>query len=58
MSTQTLSGVGTIFKRWNGATWDDIAEVRAIVGPSASKDTIDVTSFQSLDGTREFTGGF
>lgn len=58
MANDVLAGVGTLFKRWSGTEWQPMAEVRAIVGPSANKDTVDVTHLASLDGTREFISGF
>lgn len=53
-----FSGVGTTFRRWNGASWDAIAEVNSISGPTMSRDTIDVTSLDSTGGYREFIAGF
>lgn len=53
-----IAGVGAQFFRWSGADWDAIAEVRAIIGPSANRDTVDVTSLGTLDGYREFAAGF
>ena len=54
-----FSGVGTTFRRWDGtSTWDDIAEVNSISGPSMSRDTIDVTTLDSTGGYREFIPGF
>lgn len=57
MSNAT-AGVGTIFQRWSGSAWVNIAEVNTITGPSMSRDTIDVTSLSSTGGYREFIGGF
>jgi predicted secreted protein len=53
-----IAGVGTQFYRWNGDDWFAIAEVRAIVGPSMSKDTVNVTSLDTQDGYNEFVSGF
>ena len=54
-----FSGVGTQFRRWDGSsTWDAIAEVNSISGPTMSRDTIDVTSLDSSGGYREFIAGF
>jgi len=58
MAGDVLAGVGTVFKRWDGNDWQPMAEVRAIIGPSANKDTVDVTHLASLDGSREFISGF
>ena len=53
-----IAGVGAQFYRWNGNDWDAIAEVRAIVGPAMNKDTINVTSLDTIDGYDEFASGF
>ena len=57
MST-AKAGVGTLFRRWSGSAWDNIAEINSISGPNMSRDTIDVTSLDSTGGYREFIGGF
>ena len=58
MASNALSGIGTVFQRWNTAlstpAWEKIAEVSNIEGPSMSRDTIDVTNLDSTDGYREF----
>jgi predicted secreted protein len=54
MASAAISGVGTVFKR-NAVA---LAEVNTITGPSRTRDTIDVTSLDSLSGYREFIGGF
>ena len=58
MGSQAFAGVGTKFQRWNGATWDDIAEVNAIEGPGMTKDTLEVTSLDTDAGSNEFITGF
>ena len=58
MGSQAFAGVGTKFQRWNGATWDDIAEVNAIEGPGMTKDTLEVTSLDTDAGYNEFITGF
>lgn len=57
-SSNAISGVGTVFQRFNGTTWDKIAEVNSISGPSMTRDFIDVTSLDSTGGFREFITGF
>ncbi len=52
------AGVGTLFRRWSGAAWVNIAEINSISGPNMTRDTIDVTSLDSTGGYREFIGGF
>ena len=56
--SDAIAGVGTKFRRWNGANWVNIAEINSIDGPGKSRDTIDVTSLDSTGGYREFIGGF
>lgn len=56
--SNAIAGVGTKFRRWNGANWVDIAEINSITGPNKTRDTIDVTSLDSTGGYREFIGGF
>ena len=61
MPSQAVSGVGTSFKRSDGASspaFVSIAEVNSITGPSMTRETIDVTSLDSTDGYREFIAGF
>ena len=58
MGSQAFAGVGTKFQRWNGATWDDVAEVNAIEGPGMTKDTLEVTSLDTDAGYNEFITGF
>jgi len=53
-----IAGVGTVFRRYNGTTWDVIAEVNSITGPGMTRDFIDVTSLDSTGGYREFIAGF
>lgn len=58
MASNAVAGVGTLFRRWSGSAWVNIAEINSISGPSMSRDTIDVTSLDSTGGYREFIGGF
>lgn len=58
MPSNAISGVGTRFRRWNGAAWQDIAEINSISGPNMSRDTFDVTSLSSTGGYREKKPGF
>lgn len=58
MASNAVSGVGTKFYRWNGSSWDALAEVNSISGPGKTRDFIDVTSLDSTGGYREFIGGF
>lgn len=60
MASKAIVGVGTKFRRWNTTLvkWENIAEISSITGPSMSRDTIDVTSMDSLGGYREFIPGF
>jgi predicted secreted protein len=56
--SNAISGVGTQFRKWDGNSWERIAEVTNISGPAMSRETIDVTSLDSTDGYREFIGSF
>lgn len=58
MASAAFAGVGTLFRRWSGSAWVNIAEVNSISGPSMSRETIDVTSLDSIGGYREFIAGF
>jgi predicted secreted protein len=58
MASTAIAGVGTEFKRWSGSAWVPIAEINSITGPGMTRDTIDVTSLDSLSGYREFIPGF
>ena len=57
-SSNAISGVGTVFQRWNGSAWVKLAEVNSISGPSMTRDFIDVTSLDSTGGFREFITSF
>ena len=58
MSSNAISGVGTQFRRWDASSseggWVKLAEIKSISGPGKSRETIDVTSLDSVDGYREF----
>jgi predicted secreted protein len=58
--SNAIAGVGTQFRRWNttSGAWVALAEVNSISGPTMSRDTIDVTSLDSIGGYREFIAGF
>lgn len=60
MASSAISGVGTVFQRWNTSSglWVKLAEVNSISGPSMTRDFIDVTSLDSTGGYREFIAGF
>ena len=59
MASSAMSGVGTIFRRWDGSSaWVNLAEINSIDGPTMSRETIDVTSLDSSGGYREFIAGF
>jgi len=60
MSSNAVSGVGTLFRRWDTTTsaWVNIAEINDITGPGKTRATIDVTSLDSTGGYREFIAGF
>ncbi len=56
--SNAIAGVGTLFRRWDGSNWVNVAEINSITGPGMSRDTIDVTSLDSTGGYREFIAGF
>jgi len=58
MASTAVAGVGTLFRRWSGSGWVNLAEINSITGPGMSRDTIDVTSLDSTGGYREFITGF
>lgn len=58
MASQAVSGVGTIFHKWDGSKWVTISEITSIKGPGMKRDTIEVTSMDSLGGYKEFIAGF
>jgi predicted secreted protein len=60
MASKAKAGAGTLFRRWNTTRteWENIAEINSITGPGMSRDTIDVTSLDSVGGYRELIAGF
>lgn len=58
MASNAVSGVGTQFRRWDGDSWENLAEINSITGPTMTRDFIDVTSLDSTGGYREFITGF
>lgn len=63
MASKAVSGVGTIFRRWNPLVasankWQAISEITSISGPGKSRETIDVTSLDSVGGYKEFIASF
>jgi predicted secreted protein len=63
MSSKAISGVGTIFRRWNplkegSNKWENLSEITAITGPDKSRQTIDVTNLDSTGGYSEFIASF
>jgi len=53
-----VTGVGAVFQRWDGNKWISIADINAIIGPGARRDSIDTTTFDTEEGYREFISGF
>lgn len=58
MATTAISGVGVEFHRWNSSSWDAISEITSIKGPGMKRETIEVTSIDSVGGWKEFIAGF
>lgn len=55
--SNAVSGIGTLFRRWDGSDWVSMAEITSITGPGMTRATIDVTSLDSTGGYRESIGG-
>ena len=57
--SNAIAALGIVFSRWNttSSSWEPISEISGIGGPGKSRDTIEVTHFQSLDSYREYIGG-
>ena len=51
-----ITGKGASFNRWDGSAWVAIANIKSIGGPSATRETVDVTTLDSSGGYREFIG--
>lgn len=57
MATNAKIGYGSVFAIWDGAAYDDVAEVTAITWPGYSRDAIDATHMASPDTFREYIPG-
>jgi predicted secreted protein len=55
--SNSKAGVGTIFRRWSGSDWANIAEIKGITGPNKSRNVISVTSLDSTAGYEEIIAG-
>ena len=55
-----ISGVGTIFRRWDTTTgaWVNLGNITNIDGPNKSKSSIDTTALDTAGGYRTKIGGF
>ena len=56
--SNAVNSIGTTFQKWVASAWTTIAEVTGITGPGMSRDMIDVTNLDSVQGYREFIAGF
>ncbi len=58
MPNVAVTGKGTIFNRWDTGTsaWVAVGNINSISGPTASRETVDVTTLDSAGGYREFIG--
>lgn len=54
-----ITGIGTTFNRSTdgGSTYNPIALVYGISGPSMSREMVEITTYDSVDGYREKIGG-
>ena len=50
-------GLGAIFSRYNGTTYDVIGEVVNITPPSVTKETIETTELNPANGFNTYIGG-
>ncbi|MGQ4834719.1 MAG: hypothetical protein ACP6IS_12610 [Candidatus Asgardarchaeia archaeon] len=59
-AVEGITGVGTVFRRWNTSTslWEAIAGITNIGGPSTSRETHDTTALDTTGGYRTFLTGF
>ncbi len=57
-TSKAIAGIGTLFRRWDGANWVDIAEIINLAGPSMTRNTIPVVTLDSADGYIEYLSGF
>lgn len=53
--SDVVAGIGTLFKRWNGLSYEDIAEVVSIDNEK-TRNMVDVTSLSSTEGYKESIG--
>jgi predicted secreted protein len=57
-----ITGIGTKFNRWDAdatssaGAWVTLSYINNIGGPDATRETVDVTTLDSVDGYREFIG--
>lgn len=52
-----ITGIGTKFQRHNGSALADVAKVFNLSGPTMSRDMVETTTYDSVDGYREKMGG-
>lgn len=52
-----ITGIGTKFQRHDGTDYADVALVYGISGPSMSREIVDITTYDSIEGYREKIGG-
>jgi predicted secreted protein len=54
-----ITGQGTEFRRWDSGagTWEKMADIQNINGPTMTRDTIDVTTLDTTGGYRKFIAG-
>lgn len=54
MTTKAITGVGIQFQREDGSVFTTLAEITGFRGPDKEREVVDVTSFDSTGGYREF----
>jgi len=57
MSSNAIASMGTKLYRYGSSAWAAIAEITGIEGPSKTRETIEVTTLDSVSGYREFIAG-
>jgi predicted secreted protein len=55
--SNAIVGTGTEFQRFNGHSWETIADIVSVDGPILTRSMIDVTSLTSEGGFAEYIGG-
>ncbi len=52
-----VTGKGTLFRKWTGAAWENLANIQSIEGPDKSRETIETTTLDTEGGYKTFIAG-